>query len=333
MHPPTPTRNPASAPQASPGLGGAVASPHTRPPPQMVTSWGFCRTGPLAATLFGGGFGMQRSSYMAFFVALALLVGAGVYADTGKASNRAPSALEQSMGELQWGWTPKQVYRHLKKEIEARYQEPISKTTDAIEEDRLRHKMAEESDQIRDSYFEFDGTASAYDSGYLKGEFTHKNGESLLRVRTKTTQDYFFFINDKLWKRYRAFDASVFEGASFDEFGKALQQRYGKAKKKSGALQPGGESKQWYEWREPHVLAKAVDNNEFYGFYCLILEDPKTVAQLGKLRKNETAKVETSDSLVDMVGDDADGDQNADIADRITGEIRRHESAEVDESK
>ncbi len=276
---------------------------------------------------------MQRSSYVAFLAAFALLVGTGVYADTGKASNRSQSALEQSMGEIQWGWTPKQVYRHLKKEIEARYQEPISKTTDAIEEDRLRHKMAEESRQIRDSFFEFDGTASAYDSGYLKGEFTHNNGESLLRVRTKTTQEYFFFINDKLWKRYRAFDASVFEGASFHEFGKALQQRYGKATKRSGALHAGGEPTQWYEWREPHVLAKAVDNNEFYGFYCLILEDPKTVAQLGKLRKNQAADVESTDSLVDMVGDEAEGDQNADIADRITGEIRRHDSVDVDESK
>ena len=28
------------------------------------------------------------------------------------------------------------VYQHLKKNIEASYQEPISKTTDAIEEDR-----------------------------------------------------------------------------------------------------------------------------------------------------------------------------------------------------
>ena len=276
---------------------------------------------------------MQRSSYVAFFAALALLLGAGVFAQPGKASTRSPSALEQSMGAIQWGWTPKQVYRHLKKEIEARYKEPISKTTDAIEEDRLRHKMAEEAREIRDSHFEFDGTASAYDSGYLKGEFTHRNGESLLRVRTKTTQDYFFFINDKLWKRYRAFDASVFEGASFDQFGKALQQRYGKARKKSGPLREGGETKQWYEWREPKVFAKAVDNNEFYGFYCLILEDPKTVAQLGKLRKNKAAKAESSDSLVEMVGDDTNGDEHADIADRITGEIRRHEGVDVDDAK
>jgi len=262
-------------------------------------------------------------------VAAGLVLGAGVYADTGRASNRGPSALEQSMGEIQWGWSPKQVYRHLKKNIEASYQEPMSTTTDAIEEDRLRHKMAQEADQIRDSYFEFDGTPSAYDSGYLKGEFTHKNGESLIRIRTENTQDYFFFIQERLWKRYRAFDASVFQGATFAQFGNALQQRYGKAKKKSRPPAAGGESVQWYEWREPRVLARAVDNNEFYGFYCLILENPKTVARLSRLRKNKPEQGEASDTLVDMVADESNNDQHADIADRITGEIRRHDTPDV----
>ena len=276
---------------------------------------------------------MRGSSYWAFLVAFGLLLGAGFYADQGSASNRGPSALEQSMGEIQWGWTPKQVYRHLKSDIEASYQEPISKTTDAIEEDRLRHKMAEEARQIRDSHFEFDGTPSAYDSSYLKGEFTHNNGESLIRVRTKTTQDYFFFIKERLWKRYRAFDASVFEGATFAQFGNALQQRYGKAKKKNGVLVPGGEPSDWYEWKESRVSARAVDNNEFYGFYCLILEDPKTVARLGQLRTNKPAQAETGGTLVDMVAEESSADQHADIADRITGEIRRHDSPEVDEKK
>ncbi len=276
---------------------------------------------------------MQRSSYGATLVAAALLVGAGVYADKGSASNRSPSALEASMGEIQWGWSPKQVYRHLKKDIEESYKEPISKTTDAIEEDRLRHKVAEEARQIRDSYFEFDGTPSAYDSGYLKGEFTQKNGESLLQVRTKNTHDFFFFINDKLWKRYRAFDASVFEGATFTQFGNALQQRYGKARKKSGVLVPGTEPTQWYAWKEPRVLARAVDNNEFYGFYCLVLEDPKTVARLDKLRKNKPTDVDAENSVVDLVAEENGGDQNADIADRISGEIRRRDTPQIDEKK
>jgi hypothetical protein len=276
---------------------------------------------------------MQRSSSLAFLAALGLLIGTGVYADTGNASKKARSALERSMGDIQWGWTPKQVYRHLKKSIEDSYREPIAKTTDAIEEDRLRHKMSADTGAIRDSYFEFDGTPSAYDSGYLRGEFTHKNGESLLRVRTKNTQDYFFFINERLWKRYRAFDASVFEGATFAEFGKALQQRYGRAKTKKGILPSGGASTEWYEWREPRILARAVDNNEFYGFYCLVLEDPKTVARLSKLRKNVPDQTDEKDTLVDMVAEGEGGDQHADIADRITGEIRRRDEPKVDDKK
>jgi hypothetical protein len=192
--------------------------------------------------------------------------------------------------------------------------------------------MAEEIRQIRDSYFEFDGTPSAYDSGYLKGEFTQNNGESLLRVRTENTQDFFFFINDKLWKRYRAFDASVFEGATFDEFGQALQKRYGKAKKKSGTPVPGSEPTRWFEWKEPRVHARAIDNNEFYGFYCLVLEDPKTVARLDQLRKNKPTEGTSDKSVVDLVSNDAGEDQHADIADRITGEIRHRDAPEVDES-
>ncbi|MGB5350238.1 MAG: hypothetical protein WBN10_11605 [Polyangiales bacterium] len=276
---------------------------------------------------------MKRSSHRALLLALGLLFGFGMRADTGLASARSPSVLEQSMGDIQWGWSPKQVYRQLKKEIEASYQKPISMTTDAIEEDRLRHKMAEETREIRDSYLEFDGTPSAYDSGYLKGEFTHRNGESLLRLRTENTQDFFFFINERLWKRYRAFDASVFEGASFADFATALQERYGKAKTKNGVRVPGTPSTQWLEWREPRVLARAVDNNEFYGFYCLILEDPKTVAQLGKLRKNRAEEAEAGGGLVDMVEEQSGEDQNADIADRITGEIRRHDPPEVVDPK
>lgn len=276
---------------------------------------------------------MPRSSTVAVLIGAALLLGTAVYADQGNASNKSPSALEESMGTIEWGWTPKQVYRQLKKDIEASYQEPISKTTDAIEEDRLRHKMAQETRQIRDSFFEFDGTPSAYDSGYLKGEFTQNNGESLLRVRTKNTQDFFFFINDKLWKRYRAFDTSVFEGASFDQFANALQKRYGKAKKKKGVLVPGEEPTQWLEWKEPRVQARAVDNNEFYGFYCIVLEDPKVASRIDALRKNKPAATKDGGSLVDMVAAENGDDHNADIADRITGEIRRQETPSIDDKK
>jgi len=57
------------------------------------------------------------------------------------------------------------------------------------------------------------------------------------------------------------------------------------------------------------------------------------VARLAQLRKNKPAQADTSDTLVDMVADESNDDQHADIADRITGEIRRHDTPEVDEQK
>ena len=240
------------------------------------------------------------------------------------------SALEDSMGDIEWGWTPKQVYQHLAKGVESSYAKASAKAPDAIEEDRLRHKMQEEKRRIRQSYFAFDGTASAYDAGFLKQEFTQNNGEALLRVATTNAQDYFFFINDRLWKRYRAFDSSVFEGASFEEFGAALQKRYGPAKLRRGKLVPNGRETEWYAWTETRVLGKALDNNEFYGFYCLVLEDPKTVAKLDKLRKSpRTADKQGSESLVDLVADQDVGDNNSDIADRISGKIRRQDRPDL----
>ncbi len=262
---------------------------------------------------------------------MSLWLGASLHALPSQASDG--NALESSMGGIEWGWSPKQVYKHLKEEVGARYRESIAKSTDAIEEDRLRHKMNEELRQIRDSFFEFDGTPSAYDSGYLRGEFTHENQEALLRVRTANSQDFFFFIEGKLWKRYRAFNTSVFEGASFSEFGEALQQRYGKAVTKTGSPTPGATPTRWYQWSERSITARAVDNNEFYGFYCLVLEDPRTVARLGSLRKNEHNAGPATTSVVGLVEAQDGADPNADIADRISGEIRRREAPELDSSE
>ena len=233
------------------------------------------------------------------------------------------TALEAAMGEIQWGWSPKQVFEFHRKKIEESHNRRIAKATDAIEEDYIREQMQAEIQKIRNSYYEFNGRSSGFDSGFLRGEFTHHNGEAMLRIRSKNADDYFFFIKNRLWKRYRAFHAEVFEGASFEQFGDALQNRYGKAKVKSGATAPGEEETQWYSWKERRVWARAVDHTRFYGFYCLALEDPKTLKKLSKLRTNKGGDAPQKESVVDLVvGVDEDKDMHADIADRITGEIR-----------
>lgn len=233
-------------------------------------------------------------------------------------------SLREALGGVQWGWTPKRVFQHFKQQIEANYEKPLAKATDAIEEDQLRHRMLEEIQQIKDSYFAFDGHLTAHDHGFLRDEFSHGNGEAMLLVRSDNADEYFFFINDRLWKRYRAFKASVFEGASFDDFGDALQARYGKAKRTESKPDEDGQRTVWYVWKQKGISARAIDNTQFYGFYSLVLEDPRTVSKLSKLRKAKPeAAPDPTEQIVDMVAKDDGYDLNADVADRISGEIRR----------
>ena len=243
-------------------------------------------------------------------------------------SAKTSKAISNAMGDVRWGWSRVKVFKHHKAQIEASYEKPIAKATDAIEEDNLRHKMERQADKIRESFVKFDGNPTGHDAGILKDEFAHNNKESMLKVDTKTSEDFYFFHNNRLWKRYRTLKPSVFGGASFEEFGRALQKRYGRAKIKTADVGDGAKLK-WYEWNDGRTRVRAIDNNPFYGLYCLVFEDVRAGNRIAKARRRNAPKVEKKASIVDMVVDDGKGvdDENADIADRISGKIRRKPKA------
>jgi hypothetical protein len=168
---------------------------------------------------------------------------------------------------------------------------------------------------------------------FLKDEFTHHNGEAMLVVRDGNSQNFYFFIGDRLWKWYKAFDAAVFEGQPFDQFAAALQGRFGDAEEKQGALREGAEERRWLEWHHgdarAHTRLRAVDENEFFGFYCLVFENMATVDDLPNLRTNRGRQRRQGHAMVDAVtSDDSEASTaNQDVVDRITGQIRRRTNA------
>jgi hypothetical protein len=235
------------------------------------------------------------------------------------------AALAGDMDGIQWGWSRQQLLEHFRRKVRARYAPRLSKAPGAIEEDALRAEMERELQRIRESYFAFDGTTSGHDSSFLRFEFTHNNGESMQRMRSENSEDYYFFINDRLWKWYRAFHSSVFAGASFDQFATALEGRYGNARRQSGVLNEGQPETQWLEWQDRRTRARAVDNNQFYGFYCLVFEEKATIARLDQLRPNRPAPRDTGHALVRSVVIDPNQDveihdPHSDVVDHITRE-------------
>lgn len=238
-------------------------------------------------------------------------------------------AIQQALGDLRWGAEPRQVHQYFVRRIRESYRERLSKAPGTIEEDRIRHEMNAEIRRLRESYVRFDGNRTGWDLSFLRGEFTHGNRESMLTYRDENSQNFYFFINGRLWKWFKAFDASVFHGQSFDQFASAVQGRFGNAADRSGSLVEGGPEQRWLEWQDRSTRLRAIDQTRFYGFYCLVFEDKGTLSRLGQLRTN-TIQTGNQDghALVDSVivpeGEEASSsDSHSDIVDRITGNIRR----------
>ena len=163
-------------------------------------------------------------------------------------------------------------------------------------------------------------------------EFSQNNNESMLVMRDENSQNFYFFIGDKLWKWYKAFDSAVFPAGGFANFAGAVQNRFGEAKEVHGALRPGDDERHWLEWQDKTSRLRAVDQTAFYGFYCLVFEEKDTVNNLARLRTAAPAEEQSRHALVDSVTGErsVDADDAPNIADRITGKLRQVEQAPED---
>ncbi|MBX3250032.1 MAG: hypothetical protein KF901_22835 [Myxococcales bacterium] len=234
-------------------------------------------------------------------------------------------AVAPALGGIEWGWNKRQLLDFYVAKLNKEYQPRLNKARDAMTEDQLRSERDRRIRTMRESFLQFDGQTTGYDSGFLRDEFTHGNQESMMRVRGDNGDDYFFFIRGQLWKWYHAFDASVFQGANFEQFQEALSGRFGEGRVRNGVLAEGERERTWMEWHDARTRVRAVDNTTFYGFYGLVFEDKQVLGRLSELRTNRQRRGRGSHSLVDAVtgGDGEATDSNTDIVDRITGNIRR----------
>jgi hypothetical protein len=254
-----------------------------------------------------------------------------------KAEAAAPASAQiaEAMTDVRWGMSKDQVLTSFIDKVKEKYRPLLAKTKDAVEEDRLRQEARQEVDKLRKGQVEFDGRSTGWDVSFLKGEFTHNNGESMLVVRDQNSQNFYFFMNGKLWKWFKAFDAEVFPAGNFAAFSGAVERKFGKAKQGQGELRAGEGSRQWLEWQDKQTRLRAVDQTGFYGFYCLVFEEKQTLDNLARLRSNDSGRDEKRHAMVESVtsqrSHNPDGSPN--IVDRITGRIRQSEQAPESEPR
>lgn len=230
--------------------------------------------------------------------------------------------LGQDLGAITWGWTRDQFVQHFRDTLREEYRPRIARAPGAIEEDRLRYEMNDRIRSVRESWFQFDGNVSGYDQSFLRTEYTHNNQEAMVRIPSpRVADDYYFFIQGKLWKWYRAFKGDTFAGVDFDTVAAAFEQRYGPGTRREGVRIPDGPTERWIEWHDATTNARIMDTSS-YGFYALVLEDRDTASRIESLRPNRRVPPRRLSPLIQSITPEEPGDvrdEHADIVDRLTG--------------
>lgn len=236
--------------------------------------------------------------------------------------------IAQEMGGLRWGMSHDEVIAYFRQAIIARYQ-PLLRNKGQVEQDRLMQERDREIEALRSSYVQFNGAPSQrrWDTSFIGDEYTHNNNESMLVREDPTTgnREFFFFFNDRLWKRYQA--RAIPRGAQLDfaTFLSGLEQLFGPGLRRMRADAP--DQIETEMWQDDQTRLRVVDQSTFYNVFGLVYEEKATLARLAELRRNVPAKTTTTASSRPAVDEphvgNVEADPNEDIVDRITGKMRR----------
>jgi hypothetical protein len=230
--------------------------------------------------------------------------------------------IEVAMEGIQWGWTHDQVIEYFRLQINARYQ-PLLRNKGQVEQDQIMQRRDREVQELRNSYITFNGQTAQrrWDSSYIAEEYTHGNNESMLvrEDREANARDFFFFFNDRLWKRYRSQTLQSGSGIDFNTFAMSIEGAFGDGLKFMREDMP--DVVQTVIWQDSTTRMHLVDNSAFYNAFALVFEDRATLSRLEELRRNNpprAAKVASVRANPDEahVGN-VDEDSNADIVDQV----------------
>jgi hypothetical protein len=237
--------------------------------------------------------------------------------------------IAQELAPLRWGMSHEELLNHYRQQIRASYV-PRMKNLGQVEQYRLLDERQREIRRLDQNYIPFDGAQEhrRWDSSFIGEEYTHNNNESMLLVEdARGNREFFFFINDRLWKRVQARNTN---GAriQFDDFATQLEALFG-----PGRRVMNGTTLQTVQWRDASTAMRLADYTTFFSAFCLIYEESATVAQLATLRLNAPTKVARRSAVtLDLATPNTGavtGDNSANITDRITGKMRVLENVDA----
>jgi hypothetical protein len=201
----------------------------------------------------------------------------------------APSAIATSMGDLRWGLSESEVAAYVQRHLGEQYNAEIAKTKDGGKQSKLRSELKRAQSDAAKSLVQFDGAKSRWDNSPIAGEFTYGNGESLIASKGPEGDNYYFFVNGRLWKWVELVDKSA-AGGDFKKFSASVEGKFGKGRVKKGELTPGQGNTQWLEYLDRNSRMRAADQTGKRSTFALVYEEMATVRELASSRPTKPSR-------------------------------------------
>jgi len=240
-------------------------------------------------------------------------------------SKENAKALAEFQGAFKWGSSPEEVQKLIAAQLQPSYDEKVAATKDTYTQDQIRKRFKDEVKRIKSSYVKFDGQKTGFDVGIVAREFSHKNGESMLVWGKLDETRYYFFVDEKLWKIYIAFDAKKFGDKTFSDFRAVFEAQFGPSTVVERTSATGKIVMDEFKWPPAgQSILRAIDVSKFQGTYALSISDKDVTTSIEARRKENNPDVKKTNTLVDSVtkGTDAPGsdtDANENVLDGIVG--------------
>lgn len=198
-------------------------------------------------------------------------------------------AIAITPADLKWGMSHKQVAAVIDKVLDEDYKPLFQKTSPGVKMKALEAELQEKKDEFRRGRIDFGKLPTGIDSTPLRGEYTYRNKESLMRLeRPGRAKRALFFIQDKLWKIIDEYDLEQKNplGKTWpDAVGTLAQKVYGTLGRVQEADYSIGRNTMEVDWKDSTTHVRIIQRSDTA--LAIAYEDLATLANLTALRQNK----------------------------------------------
>ncbi len=224
--------------------------------------------------------------------------------------------IEGAIAPFSWGMNPEDVYRILAKQVAAAHIPAIEAEKNPVARDHLLSLRDRDIRRLKHSYVTFTPEADGWDSSVIRPEFARGTGESMLVYRQGSAEQYYFFVDRRLYKvmrRVRSVDAS---DANLEGLARALRGSLGafrKARKESEHMP------QDYTFSDNRSQARLYKHAEIYSSFGLVFENRSALRTVEERRANVSPTEISNLHLNLALSKTHNAARDANIVDRIIG--------------